>query len=188
MNFWEQPRRQAFSALLIETAAGLSLNGNTVTGTVRSLGREYVGDFRTFDRARADALIENSALAFVSGGFGAFALVLAAAGLFGLLSYHVATRVPEIGLRIALGAEPRDVRWIVVREILPVVGAGGAAGLVLAFAVGSGLSGVVHGIAAHDPALLGASALVVLVTAFLASWVPAQRAVRVDPVDALRRE
>jgi ABC-type antimicrobial peptide transport system permease subunit len=113
---------------------------------------------------------------------------LAAAGLFGLLSYHVATRVPEIGLRIALGAEPRDVRWMVVREILPVVGAGGAAGLVLAFAVGSALSGVVHGIGAHDPALLSASALVVLMTAFLASWAPSQRAVRVDPVDALRRE
>ena len=188
VNFWEQSRRQAFSALLIKTTPGVSLTGNTVADTVRSLGREYVGDFRTLDRAKADALIENSALAVVSGGFGAFALVLAAAGLFGLLSYHVATRVPEIGLRMALGAEPRDVRWMVVREILPVVGAGGAVGLVLAFAVGGALSGVVYGIGTHDPALLGASLLVVLVTALIAAWAPAQRAVRIDPVDALRRE
>jgi ABC-type antimicrobial peptide transport system permease subunit len=89
---------------------------------------------------------------------------------------------------MALGAEPRDVRWMVVREILPVVGAGGAVGLVLAFAVGGTLSGVVYGIGAHDPALLGVSLLVVLVTALVAAWAPAQRAVRIDPVDALRRE
>jgi hypothetical protein len=164
VNFWEQSRRQAVSALLIKTAAGVSLTGNTVAGAVRSLGREYVGDFRTVDRAKDDALIENAALAFVSGAFGVFALVLAAAGLFGLMSYHVATRVPEIGLRMALGAEPRDVRWLVAREILPVLGAGGAAGLALAFSAGSALSGVVHGIGAHDPVLLAASAVVLLVT------------------------
>jgi predicted permease len=188
VNFWEQSRRQTFSALLIKTGAGVSPAGNTVAAVVRSLGREYMGDFRTLDRAKDDALIENTALAFVSSGFGAFALVLAAAGLFGLLSYHVATRVPEIGLRMTLGAEPRDVRWLVVREILPVVGTGCAAGLALAFSVGRTLSGVVYGIGPHDPALLVASVLVLLATALLAAWVPAQRAARVDPVQALRRE
>ncbi len=188
VNFWEQSRRQAFSALLVKTAAGVSLSGNAVAGAVRSLGREYVGEFRTVDHAKDDALIENTALAFVSGGFGAFALVLAAAGLFGLLNYHVATRVPEIGVRMALGAEPSDLRWLVVREMLPIVAAGSAAGLVLAFAVGSTLSGVVYGIGAHDPALLAASAIALLATALLAAWVPAQRAVRIDPVEALRQE
>ena len=188
VNFWEQSRRQSFSALLIKTASGVSLAGNTVGVVVRSLGREYMGEFRTVDRAKDDALIENLALAFVSGGFGIFALVLAAAGLFGLLSYHVTTRVPEIGLRMALGAEPGDVRWLVVREILPVIGVGGAAGIALAFAAGSTLSGVVYGVGTHDPALLVSSTFVLLVTALFAAWVPARRAVRVDPVEALRQE
>jgi predicted permease len=188
VNFWEQPRPSAFSSLVIETAPGASLSGGTVAAAVRSLDRQYVFMFRTLERAKSDALIEDSALAVVSGGFGMFALVLAAAGLFGLLSYHVATRVREIGVRIALGGKAHDVAWLVVREILPVVAVGSVLGLVLAFAAGTTLGSVVHGIGAHDPGVLAASVLVLLLTAALAAWVPARRAARVDPVEALRAE
>ena len=188
INFWEQTRPSAFAALVIETAPGVSLSGNSVAAAVQSLDRQYVFMFRTLERAKSDALIEDSALAVVSGGFGVFALVLAAAGLFGLLTYHVATRVREIGVRMALGAKVPDVAWLVVREILPVVAAGAAVGLALAFAAGTTLGSVVHGIGAHDPFVLAASVLVLLLTAALAAWVPARRAARIDPVEALRAE
>ena len=188
INFWEQPRPSAFSSLVIETAPGVSLSGSAVTAAVQSLARQYVFMFRTLERAKSDALIEDSALAVVSGGFGVFALVLAAAGLFGLLSYHVALRVREIGVRMALGAKAPDVSWLVVREILPVVAAGAVLGLALAFAAGTTLGGVVHGIGAHDPGVLAGSVIVLLLTAALAVWVPARRAARVDPLEALRAE
>jgi putative ABC transport system permease protein len=188
VNFWEQPRPSAFAALVIETAPGVSVNGNTISAVVQSLDRQYVLAFRTLERAKSDALVEDSALAVVSGGFGMFALVLAAAGLFGLLSYHVTTRVPEIGVRMALGAEAPDVAWLVVREILPVVVVGAAVGLALAFAAGMTLGSVVYGIGAHDPAVLTGSVLVLLLTSALAAWVPTRRAARVDPMEALRAE
>ena len=188
INFWEQPRPSAFASLVIETAPSVSLSGNAVAAAVQSLGRQYVFMFRTLERAKSDALIEDSALAVVSGGFGVFALVLAAAGLFGLLSYHVAMRVREIGVRMALGAKAPDVAWLVVREILPVVAVGAAVGLALAFAAGMTLASVVHGIGAHDPGVLAASVLVLLLTSALAAWVPSRRAARVDPMAALRAE
>jgi ABC-type antimicrobial peptide transport system permease subunit len=173
---------------VIETAPGASVNGSAISAVVQSLDRQYVLAFRRLDRAKSDALIEDSALAFVSGGFGVFALVLAATGLFGLLSYHVTTRVPEIGVRMALGAKAPDVAWLVAREILPVVAAGAAVGLGLAFAAGMTLGSVVCGVGAHDPAVLTGSVLVLLLTAALAAWVPARRAARIDPVEALRAE
>ncbi|HEX7238447.1 MAG TPA: FtsX-like permease family protein, partial [Gammaproteobacteria bacterium] len=87
-----------------------------------------------------------------------------------------------------LGAKAPDVTWLVVREILPVVAAGAVLGLVLAFAAGTTLASVVFGIGAHDPAVLLGSVLVLLLTAALAACVPARRAARVDPVEALRAE
>jgi predicted permease len=188
INLWEQERPSPFTSLVIETAPGVALGSNAIVAAVQSLGRQYVFASRTLERAKSDALIEDSALAAVSAGFGVFALVLAAAGLFGLLSYHVATRVPELGVRIALGAKPPDVAWLVMREILPVVAAGAAVGLLMAFAAGTTLASVVYGIGAHDPAVLSGSVLVLLLTAALAAWMPARRAARVDAVHALRGE
>jgi len=188
VNFWEQARPPGFAALVIETAPGVSISGSAISAVVQSLDRQYVLAFHTLERAKSDSLAEDSALAVVSGGFGVFALALAAAGLFGLLSYQVAMRAREIGVRVALGAKAPDVAWLVVREILPVVGVGAAVGLALAFAVGMTLGSVVYGIGAHDPVVLAGSVLVLLLTAALAAWVPARRATRVDPVEALRAE
>jgi predicted permease len=188
VNFWEHPRRQAFSTLLLKTVPDVNLGVAPLANVVRSLGREYVGDFRTVGAAKDDALIENRALAVVSVGFAVFALLLAAAGLFGLLSYHVSMRRPEIGVRMALGARPHDVRWLVVREAVPVVAGGGVVGLALALGIGQLISGLVYGLGAQDPVLLAASALLLLSTAAVAAWSPARRASRVDPVLALRSE
>ena len=186
VNFWEHPERQAYSALLVKAQS--PPDADSLRRLVQSLGHEYVADYRTLDRAKDDALIENSALAAVSSGFGVFALALAATGLFGLLSYYVAGRTPEIGIRMALGADSYDVRWMVIREILPVFTVGGVTGVGLALAAGTLMTDLVFGVGAHDPRLLGAALAVLLLTALLAAWIPAQRAAGVDPLRALRRD
>jgi predicted permease len=120
--------------------------------------------------------------------FGLLAVAVACLGLYGTVSYSVARRTNEVGIRLALGASPGTVRWMVLAETAGLLAAGGCVGLALA-AVGLRAAGsLLYGLSAHDPAsLLGATALVMAV-GLLASAVPAWRASRIDPVAALRGE
>ncbi len=126
--------------------------------------------------------------ATVFGLFGGLSLVLAALGLYGVLAYTVAQRTQELGVRIALGALPRDVFGLVVRQGLAVAAIGIAVGAVLALAAGKLLASLLYGVSPYDPVVLAASAVVLLAAAAVASWVPARRATKVDPVVALRSE
>ena len=120
------------------------------------------------------------------GGFAAIALILAAAGLYGVLSYTVAQRTSEIGLRMALGAQARNVLGVVLRSTARVVAAGLAIGLVGAFGLSSLLGAVLPSMAT-DTGVVGVIAAAVLIAAaFLACYLPARRATRVDPMVALR--
>jgi putative ABC transport system permease protein len=120
--------------------------------------------------------------------FALLALVLAAVGIYGLLSYNVSQRHREIGVRMALGAERRDILRLVVRQGLLLTGIGVALGLAGAFSVTRLLRTLLFGITATDPiAYTGVSALLVVV-AFVACWIPARRATRLDPMAALRYE
>ena len=120
--------------------------------------------------------------------FGGLALALAALGLYGVLAYTVAQRTQELGVRIALGAMPRDVFALVVRQGLSVAAMGIALGAVLALAAGRVLASLLYGVSPYDPLVLASAALVLLGAAAVASWVPARRATMVDPVVALRSE
>ena len=126
--------------------------------------------------------------ATVFGLFGGLALVLAAVGLYGVLAYTVAQRKRELGVRIALGATPREVFGLVVRQGLQVAAMGIALGLVLALAAGKVLASLLYGVSPYDPLALAVAAAVLLAVAALASYVPARRATRVDPMVALRAE
>ncbi|SPE25171.1 membrane hypothetical protein [Candidatus Sulfopaludibacter sp. SbA3] len=137
---------------------------------------------------KAQALIENQWLAWLSAAFGVLALALAATGLFGLLSYHVASRTSEIGLRMALGAERGAIHALVLRQILPVMAVGMAAGLALALAMARLLASMIFGVSVYDPRLLAASALVLVATALGAAWLPARKAASIDPLAALRHD
>jgi putative ABC transport system permease protein len=112
--------------------------------------------------------------------------VLAAVGLYGVISYSVAQRTQEVGIRVALGASRSDVVAMVMRQGLRLAAAGLAIGLVLALLSKSVLKGLLVGVSAADPATLALTALVLLLVAVLASYVPARRAARVDPMVALR--
>jgi predicted permease len=120
------------------------------------------------------------------GGFAALALVLAAVGLYGVISYSVAQRTQEVGIRVALGASGSQVVAMVMRQGLRLAAAGLAIGLTLALILKSVLKGLLVGVSATDPATLAITALALLLVAVLASYVPARRAARVDPIVALR--
>src|SRR5205085_9465412 len=118
--------------------------------------------------------------------FGATALVLAAVGIYGVIAYAVAQRLGEIATRLALGASPRQVFWLLMRRGQWLATAGVAIGLTAAFAGGRTVAGLVYGIRAFDPIVLATATLIVVLIAWVATAIPARRASRVDPILALR--
>ncbi len=122
------------------------------------------------------------------GLFGGLTLLMTAIGVYGVISYSVAERTREIGIRAALGAQPRDIVRLVIGGGLTVVGAGVGAGLVLAFAASRWLESSLYGVSATDPATFAGVALVLLVVTIVAQAVPTVRAVRLDPAVALRQD
>jgi putative ABC transport system permease protein len=124
----------------------------------------------------------------VAGGLGMIGVLLAAIGIYGVTAYVVARRAREIGIRVALGARRGHVITMVLKQGLWLAGIGSAIGLILAALAGKVLEGFLFGVPPRDPAsFLGAALLFAAVTGF-ASYVPARRAVRVDPLATLRRE
>jgi len=125
--------------------------------------------------------------AFLLAMFAAVALGLAAMGIYGVMSFGVAQRTREIGIRMALGANQSRVLGMVIREGAMMVTIGTVVGLAAAFAVTRILRTLLFEVRPTDPATYGAIVIVVLMTALLASWLPARRAARVEPTEALRR-
>jgi putative ABC transport system permease protein len=126
------------------------------------------------------------AYAFVLGGVAAFALAIAAVGLFGVLSYSVAQRSREIGVRTALGARTTDILTLVLRSSLAVTAAGLTVGLGAAAFLVKLLSAILYGVSPLDAATFAAVPVVLALAATLACMVPARRAARIDPIRALR--
>jgi putative ABC transport system permease protein len=126
--------------------------------------------------------------AWLLGLFGIVALLLATAGIFGVVSYSVACRTRELGVRIALGASPGAILRMVLRENLGLAVAGLAVGVVVALALAQVLASQLYGVGTRDPLTFAGSALVLLAAALAACYLPARRATRVDPITALRCE
>jgi predicted permease len=182
--------RSSFT-LVIHTSVDPTSMTSAVRGAVASLDPTLpVFDVRSLDEhiRSGRALLGTRLGAAFSEAFGALALVLAAVGLYGLLSYAVAQRTREIGIRVALGAHTSGVLRLVVRQGLVLSAVGAAIGLVMTVAVTRLLAALLFGVAPHDPVILGAVVVILLVVGALASMIPALRAARVDPLTALRAE
>ena len=120
--------------------------------------------------------------------FGGCALLLAAIGVYGLMAYSVQQRTPEIGIRMALGADARAVRRMVLAQGMTLAAGGIAIGLASAFALARLLAGFLYGVPPRDPAVFAAVPLILIVVALFAVWLPALHATRISPMIALRGE
>ncbi|HEU4996585.1 MAG TPA: ABC transporter permease [Gemmatimonadaceae bacterium] len=164
-----------------------------ITSAVQGALRELDPSLPTFD-VRPMAAVMRASMAQLSftililGAAAAVTLLLGAIGLYGVMAYVVTLRTRELGVRLALGAAPRTVAAMMTLQGIAITAIGVVAGVGLFALVARFLRGFLYGVAPSDPVALGAAALMLVVVALLSSWIPARRAARVDPADALRAE
>jgi ABC-type antimicrobial peptide transport system permease subunit len=127
-------------------------------------------------------------VAVLSASFAALAALLAALGIYGVLAYLVVQRTREIGIRMALGAEAGNVRWLIAKEVGVMVVAGVAVGLPLAYVLARLSESLLFGVKAGNPTAYGLGLGLIALVALAACWIPARRATKVDPLEALRYE
>jgi ABC-type antimicrobial peptide transport system permease subunit len=164
--------------------------------TVRQLRRAVseldpsltVYDSGSLTSALALALFPAKLVAVVLASFGLLAVVLAATGVYGIMAYAVSRRTREIGIRMALGAAPAQVLRVVLMRTSVLLAIGTVIGLALAFLSGQFFGQILYGVSAHDPLTYACAVSLMAAVAFVACWVPAKRAIRVDPLTALRTE
>jgi ABC-type antimicrobial peptide transport system permease subunit len=144
--------------------------------------------FRAFDDLIAGSLADRRFLLLLVGLFGALALALATMGVYGVIAYLALQRKPELGVRVALGASRGDVVRMLVGQGATLATIGIGVGILAAFAMTRVLTSFLYGVGAFDPLTLVVTAALLLVAALVASYIPAYRASRVDPLEALRRE
>jgi len=143
---------------------------------------------RTMDERMAASAGARRFNLLLLGSFAALALTLAAVGVHGVISYAVSHRIHEVGVRVALGAAPGDILRLVVGQGFALAAAGAVLGIAGALALSRFVSGMLFGVPATDPVTFGAVAALLVAVALLACYLPARRALRVDPVVALRCE
>jgi ABC-type antimicrobial peptide transport system permease subunit len=162
---------------------------SAVQKTIRSIDRNLpITHVTTLNAQIANSIVDQSLVAELSTFFGLVAVFLSSIGIYGLMSYVVSRRTNEIGIRMALGAERSDVRWLVMREIVVLVGVGIAIGVPVTLAGGRFVTSMLFGLKPSDPFSLIAAVLLLLCVAVLAGSLPARRASRVEPMVALRCE
>ena len=147
-----------------------------------------IEEIRTAQELVNESMTIERMLAVLTAGFGVLALALACVGIYGIMAYSVANRRNEIGIRLALGALPAQVRGMILRESGWLALAGIAVGVAAAIGLTRLVKSMLYGIGPYDPFTLSAGVLVLLTVALAASWIPARRAAGVQPMDALRHE
>ncbi len=174
--------------ILIRSGVGLDALTPSVRRAISDVNPNIGYSFTVFKTRIEESLLRERLMAVLSGLFGGLAVVLATVGLYGVISYTVARRTNEIGIRIALGAGRNNVMGLILREtgILLMVGLG--AGVVIALVAGRAAATLLFGLQANDPLTFVAAGSVLVLVALIASYVPARRAARVDPMVALRHE
>jgi predicted permease len=188
-RFWDDGGPVDAMTLAIRTQGDPASLARAVREKVRALDPNLpVGGFRAMREVVADSISRPRFTTFLLVLFAGLALTLAAVGIYGVLSYAASRRTHEIGVRVALGARPADVLGLVLRQAVAMAGAGVALGLLGALALTRLLRGQLYGVSATDPLTYAGLACFTITVVLLATWVPARRAARVDPLVALRVE
>ena len=156
--------------------------------TIVGLGRHTVLRMQTVEQRLDAVLTTERLLAILSGFLGATALVLVAIGLYGLISFSIAQRIPEIGVRMALGARNRDIVALMLRDVATLVLGGMLLGVVAALAASHIISGILYELSPSDPMTILMSCAILLAITMMAAYLPARHGSRIDPIVALRNE
>lgn len=176
-------------SLLVRSTLDLASTRRAVETAIATLDPKYIpAKFDTPTETLGKALAEPKLYTWLLGTFAALSLLLAAVGIYGVMSYSVTQRTHEIGLRMALGAQPRDVLRMVVRQGMLLTLGGVAIGLGAALALTRLLKTLLFGVSATDPLTFAGIAALLVLSALLACLIPARRATRVDPLEALRQD
>ena len=183
--FWQSPWPNA--RIAVRTAGDPSSVANSIAAIVQSMDPDLPLDqVRTMDQVVDEELAGDRFATALLAAFAAIALILAAIGIYGVMSFSVAQQTHEIGLRMALGAGPGEVLYLVLREGMLLALSGLALGLGGIFFVGRTMQSLLYGVTGVDPLAVGCVAVLLLGAAVLACYIPARRATHVDPMTALR--
>jgi putative ABC transport system permease protein len=182
------PEDEQFVNFEIRTDKRPSALISLIQDSVAQVNKSIPLDFSSLAQQVDDSLVQERLLATVSAFFGALALLLAMVGLYGALSYLVAQRRTEFGIRLALGAPPVSILRLVLSDVVIVLVAGGLTGIAISLAAIGLLQKLLFGLTPHDPATMLTSVAILAAVASLAAYLPARRAMRVDPMQALRYE
>ena len=193
----EGVRRQVFVPNWGKNSAVFYVRTHNASASAYSLIRNEVKQLdsampvyglKTLESQLDETLLTDRLIALLSAGFGVLATLLASIGLYGVMAFAVARRRKELGIRLALGAQPWFVIWLVMREVLLLLSIGLAVGLPAALALGRYVSSQLYGIEGHDPAVAITTIVLLAVVSAAAGLIPAHRASRIDPILALRHE
>ena len=175
--------------ILVRTRADASAVGSSIREAVSAVDRTaHVERILDLPTVVDDSFGSERLIAALSSSFGALATLLACIGLYGVMAYHLSRRTSEIGIRMALGAQPGHITWMAFRETLTPVFAGSVIGIIAAFAATRYVTAMLYGVEPVDASVVAASTFLLIVVALAAGFLPARRASRVDPVVALKYE
>jgi len=177
-----------FTDFMVRSTVPLSRLSTLIEGAVAQVSPQIAVDVRAFETTIRDGLVRERLMALLSGTFGALAALIAAIGLYGVMSYLVLRRTNEIGVRVALGARRADVFTLLFRESGTLLAAGLLIGAVMSLAAAGSISALVFGIEPRSPAIIGLACALLACTGLAASYLPARRAANLPPLLALREE
>jgi ABC-type antimicrobial peptide transport system permease subunit len=175
--------------IILRTTGDPTLLADTVRAEVRRIDKNIpIYDLRTMSALRSDAVSTRRFILLIVGAFGVLALGLAAIGVYGVMSLIVSERTREVGVRLALGAEPSQLLTMVVGQAMKLAAIGVTLGVAVALAMAPLLDSQLYGVTSIDPITFVSVPVALLLLAALAAAVPARKAMRIDPLSALRIE